>query len=169
LFLTRFRVLYSNLIRTNARTREAWRVVLTQEQPTDMTAAVLFDSLWENLADLLGTAATATLIRRAIKRAEVGHTEFPTLINSNNTYEYKVPDSWGDPSRSESLDAFRVLARELGLLLVQLTGPVVVLRLERHPPFQKHGIRFAEAGGSDHEQRHSTAAGTFGHRDSSAG
>jgi len=130
----------------SARTRETWRIVLTAEQPIDTTAAALFDSLWENLADLLGTAATATLIGRAIKRARVGHTEFPTLIvNSNKTtYEYKLPDNWRDPSNSESLDALRVLARELGSLLVQLTGSVVIRRLQRHQPFEKHGIRFAE-------------------------
>lgn len=37
------------------------------------SAAELFDLLWESLADVLGTAATATLLRRAIKRA-VSHT-----------------------------------------------------------------------------------------------
>jgi hypothetical protein len=126
--------------------REPWRIVLTEKQPIDVTAAVLFDSLWENLADLLGTAATATLILRATKRASVGHTEYPTLmVNSNKTtYEYKLPDSWRDPSRSESLDALRVLARELGSLLVQLTGSVVIRRLQRHQAFEKHGIRFTE-------------------------
>ena len=31
------------------------------------SAAELFDLLWESLADVLGTAATATLLRRAIK------------------------------------------------------------------------------------------------------
>jgi hypothetical protein len=102
------------------------RIALTTEQPTETTAAVLFDSLWENLADLLGTAATATLIRRAAKRAAAGHTEFPTVIVNRDkiTYEYKLPDSWRDPNRRESLDALR--------------------RLQRHTAFAKHGIRFAE-------------------------
>ena len=122
------------------------RIALTTEQPTETTAAVLFDSLWENLADLLGTAATATLIRRAAKRAAARHTEFPTVIVNRDkiNYEYKLPDSWRDPNRRESLDALRVLAGELGPLLVQLTGPVVVRRLQRHTAFAKHGIRFAE-------------------------
>jgi hypothetical protein len=122
------------------------KIALITEQPTDTTAAELFHSLWENLADLLGTAATATLIRRATKRAPAGQTEFPTVIVNRNkiTYDYKLPDSWSDPNRPESLDALRLLIGELGPLLVQLTGPVVVRRLQRHRAFEKHGIRFTE-------------------------
>src|SRR5688572_27423237 len=33
------------------------------------TAAELFGLLWDTMADVLGTAATATLLRRALKRA----------------------------------------------------------------------------------------------------
>ena len=42
-----------------------------------LSAAELFDLLWESLADVLGTAATAALLRRAIKRA-ASHTAWPS-------------------------------------------------------------------------------------------
>lgn len=35
-------------------------------QPSRVAAAELFDLLWESLADVLGTGATATLVRRAL-------------------------------------------------------------------------------------------------------
>jgi hypothetical protein len=101
--------------------------------------------LWENLADLLGTAATATLLRRAIRRASADHAELPSVIvNGAIAYTYELPDTWREPKRPEPLNALRALARELGPLLVQLTGPVVVGRLQRHRQFEKHGIRFFE-------------------------
>jgi nucleotide-binding universal stress UspA family protein len=111
----------------------------------EATAAALFDSLWESLADLLGTAATATLLRRAIKRASADHAKLPNVIVNNAiAYEYELPDAWRQPNRPEALEALRALAGELGRLLVQLTGPVVVRRLQRHREFEKHGIRFIE-------------------------
>jgi hypothetical protein len=120
------------------------RKELTKE-PEGATAAVLFDSLWENLADLLGTAATATLLRRAIKRTSVEDAELPkVVVNNSIAYAYELPDKWRRPNHPEALSALRTLARELGRLLVQLTGPVVVRRLERHREFEKNGIRFIE-------------------------
>jgi nucleotide-binding universal stress UspA family protein len=101
--------------------------------------------LWENLADLLGTAATATLLRRAIRRASADHAELPSVIvNSAIAYTYELPDTWREANRPEPLNALRALARELGPLLVQLTGPVVVGRRQRHRQFEKHGICFFE-------------------------
>ena len=109
------------------------------------TAAVLFDSLWESLADLLGTAATATLLRRAIKRASADHRKLPKVIVINAiAYEYELPNTWRQPNRPEALEALRALAGELGRLLVQLTGPVVVRRLQRLREFEKHDIRFIQ-------------------------
>ena len=111
----------------------------------ESTAAVLFNSLWESLADLLGTAATATLVRRAIKRASVDHKEQPRVIVKNTiAYEYELPDAWYQPNRPETLDDLCALTKALGHLLVQLTGPVVVRRLQQDREFEKHGIRFFE-------------------------
>jgi hypothetical protein len=94
---------------------------------------------------LLGTAATATLLRRAIKQVSVDHARLPkVIVNSAIAYQYELPDTWRQPGRSEALDDLRALAGELGRLLVQLTGPVAVRHLQRHCEFEKHSIRFTE-------------------------
>jgi len=116
--------------------------VVEDKQPT---AGELFDLLWERLADLLGTAATATLVRRATKRAAAE--ALPTVIVNHNTlnYEYKVPESWRRAAETNALRSLRELAKELGVLLTRLTGPVVVEQLEREPRFRQSGVLFVEA------------------------
>jgi len=113
--------------------------------------AELFDLLWESLADVLGTAATATLLRRAIKRA-ASHTSWsePVIVARNGLdYEYRLPETWKQPGNEEALGALRVVAAELRVLLVELTGPVVVRRLARLAPFRKLGIDFNERSRND--------------------
>lgn len=110
------------------------------------SAAKLFDLLWGSLADVLGTAATATLLRRAIKRTE-SQTSWPEpIIVARNglDYEYRLPETWKQPGNEEAIGALRVLAAELRVLLVELTGSVVVRRLARLAPFRKLGIDFSE-------------------------
>ena len=109
------------------------------------SAAKLFDLLWESLADILGTAATATLLRRAIKQAafKTSWTEPPITVARNGLdYEYRLAETWKQPDNEAALDDLRVLARELNVLLVELTGAVVVRRLARLAPFHKVGIDF---------------------------
>jgi hypothetical protein len=108
--------------------------------------AELFDLLWESLADVLGTAATATLLRRAIKRA-ASHTSWsePVIVTKNGLdYEYRLPETWKEPGNEEALGALRVVAAELRVLLVELTGPVVISRLARLAPFRERGIDFSD-------------------------
>ncbi len=110
------------------------------------SAAKLFDLLWESLADVLGTAATATLLRRAIKRA-VSQTSWPepiTVARNGLDYEYRFPETWKQPGNEEAIGTLRVVAAELRLILVELTGPVVVRRLARLDPFRELGIDFSE-------------------------
>jgi hypothetical protein len=112
----------------------------------DATSATeLFELLWESLADVLGTAATATLLRRAIKRA-AAHTSWELVIIARKglDYEYRLPETWQEPDNEEALGALRILAAELRVLLVELTGPVVVRRLGRLAPFRKRGINFTD-------------------------
>jgi hypothetical protein len=110
------------------------------------SAAKLFDLLWESIADVLGTAATATLLRRAIKRAasQTSWAEPITVARNGLDYEYRLPETWKQPGNEEALDALRVVATELRVLLVELTGPVVLRRLGRLAPFRKVGIDFSE-------------------------
>jgi hypothetical protein len=110
------------------------------------SAAKLFNLLWESLADVLGTAATATLLRRAIKRA-VSQTPWPepiTVTRNGLDYEYRLPETWQQLGNEEALGALRVVAAELRVLLVELTGSVVVRQLARLAPFRKLGIDFTE-------------------------
>ena len=110
------------------------------------SAATLFDVLWESLADILGTAATATLLRRAIKRAapETSSSEPITVARNGLDYEYYLPETWKQPGNEEAINVFRAVAAELRVLLVELTGPVVVRRLSRLAPLLKLGIDFTE-------------------------
>ncbi len=98
------------------------------------SVAALFDILWEAVADTLGTAATATLMRRATQRAVADWPELGELTITRDSLEhrYAVPASW-NASHGPPLDALRELARELCLLLVDLTGSVVVDQLARIP------------------------------------
>ena len=108
------------------------------------TAAELFDLLWESLADVLGTAATATLLRRAIKAAasKTSWSESVTVGRKGLDYEYVLPEAWKQPGNEEAVGALRVVAGELRVLLVELTGAVVVERLGRLAPLRKSGIDF---------------------------
>ena len=110
------------------------------------SAAELFDLLWESLADVLGTAATATLLRRAIKQA-ASRTSWsePVIVARNGLdYEYRVPDTWKQPGNEAALDALRLVAANLRVLLVELTGPVMVRRLARSAPLRELGIDFTK-------------------------
>ena len=110
------------------------------------SAAELFDLLWGSLADMLGTAATATLMRRAIKQAapQTSWSE-PVAVSRNGLdYEYRLPETWKQPGNEKAVSALRVVAGELRVLLVELTGPVVVRRLGRLDPLREQGIDFSD-------------------------
>ena len=109
------------------------------------SAAEVFDLLWESLADMLGTAATATLLRRAIKRAasQTSWSKPVIVVRNGLDYEYRLPETWKQPGNEEALGALRVVAAELRVLLVGLTGPVVVRRLARLAPFRERWIDFS--------------------------
>ena len=110
------------------------------------SAAELFDLLWESLADVLGTAATATLLRRAIKRSvsRISRSEPVIVVRNGPDYEYRLPETWRQPGNEEALSALRVLVAELRTLLIELTGPVVVRRLARLASFRKLGTDFSD-------------------------
>jgi hypothetical protein len=122
-------------------------MVFVSRNDQDVTsAAEVFDVLWESLADVVGTAATATLLRRAIKRAasQTSWSEPVTVARNGLDYEYRLPETWKLPGNEEAIGALRAVAAELRVLLVELTGPVVVRRLSRLAPLLKLGIDFSE-------------------------
>ncbi len=95
------------------------------------SAREVFDILWETMADILGTAATATLLRRAAKRGIARHAALTgvSIRQQDLTYSYVLPSSWEQESNQQALDALRTLALELRPLLIEMTGPVVIRRL----------------------------------------
>jgi hypothetical protein len=107
----------------------------------DLSVAALFTVLWEALADVLGTAATATLLRRAALRAARHSPELAALVISRAKLEYRyaLPPAWADGSERATL-ALRALVAELRPLLEELTGMVVVRRLERIRELRERGI-----------------------------
>jgi hypothetical protein len=110
------------------------------------SAAELFDLLWDALADVLGTATAAIILRRAIQQAALatGSSERVMVFRNGKDYEYRVPGTWRRPGNDAAVDALRGVAAALRLLLIQLTGPVLVDQLGRLAPFQKWGIDFSD-------------------------
>lgn len=106
------------------------------ERGTPASASALFERLWDELVSLLGTAATATLVRRSLKRAGPRIPELGGLHVDREglDYRYVLPASWREPGRDAGAIALRRLyAEELDPLLRELTGTVVRRRLARVP------------------------------------
>lgn len=114
------------------------------------SAAELFDLLWDTLADVLGTAATAIILRRAIQQAALraAPVEGVVIVRSGLEYEYRVPEAWKEPGNDAAVDALRRVAVALRVLLVELTGPVVVNVLARLGSLRKWGIEFSDEAGN---------------------
>ena len=108
---------------------------------TGLSSADLFGLLWHALADVLGTAAAATLLRRAAQRAAAASPELAGLIITREALEYrcKVPDTW-NAGAAEPPRALCNLVRELWSFLVELTGSVVVARLLQVADLRDYGI-----------------------------
>jgi hypothetical protein len=106
----------------------------------ELSSAALFVLLWNGLADLLGTAATATLLRRAAKRAAAREPALAelTIVRESLEYRYTLPSTWKDGRGAEG--PMRALVRELLPLLVELTGPIVVRHLAQIPELREGGI-----------------------------
>jgi len=111
----------------------------------ELSIAALFTLVWDALADVLGTAATATLLRRAARRAAPRCPELGELAITREKLEYRytLPSAWADGAGGTPV-ALRELVVELCPLLVELTGPIVVRRLERIPELRKRGIITAQ-------------------------
>jgi hypothetical protein len=111
-----------------------------------LAAAEIFNAVWTGLVEVLGTAATATLIRRAAKRVTATAPDLPSVVvnSSTVTYDFEVPAIWRRPDDARALHSLRALLTELGFLLRELTGLVVIRRLERLAPLREAGLTFGE-------------------------
>lgn len=108
--------------------------------PIRASAAQTFALLWDALHDVLGSAATAALMRRAAKHAVARAPELDAFDVQRVRFDYRylVPPSWAEcpAPGSPALDA---LMQELRPLLVELTGPVLLERLHDIPQLQSSG------------------------------
>jgi hypothetical protein len=118
--------------------------------PATVTAEHLFSLLWDTMADLLGTAATAALLRRALRGVRSPDaTQEIEIARDDLTYRYRVPAAWRRPNNATAVSALRTLCAALRPLLIDLTGPVVARRLDRLDQLRAQGITFmAEEVGS---------------------
>ncbi len=104
------------------------------EARTAKSAEALFRVLWDALVSLLGTTATATLLRRAVRRAapRIPGLAEVRIRQEGLEYTYALPASWRDPADAAALTALRhLVAEELEPLLRELTGGVVRRHLSR--------------------------------------
>ncbi len=110
--------------------------------PVSSSPTALFKLLWEALVDLLGSAATAALLRRASRRAMAQAPELGELIivREDLDYRYKLPHAWGDAAAEETPHGLRQLMLELVPLLIELTGPVVLCHLAQIPELRERGL-----------------------------
>ena len=116
----------------------------TPAASTAESAAALFELVWRELAGVLGTSATATLMRRALRGAALRRPDLgldrAAVLREELEYRYVLPESWRNGGEA-SHEALRFLVRDQIIpLLGELTGPVGVRLVERIPELERHGI-----------------------------
>jgi len=106
-----------------------------------LAATALFTIVWEALAEVLGTAAVAAIVRRAAGRAAAESPELVELfiVREDLEYHYTLPHAWSQETE-RGLIGLRVLVAEIGRLLLELTGTVVIRRLEQIPELRARGL-----------------------------
>jgi len=102
-----------------------------------LSGAVLFGILWRELVVLLGTAASAALLRRALRRALPHSPELAqlTIERVDERYGYSVPPAFAQ-AVGPSPGLLR-LVEELRPLLSELTGDMAQRHLERVPELRR--------------------------------
>jgi hypothetical protein len=105
------------------------------------TVSTLFTLLWEGLADLLGTAATATLLKRASRRAAARSPDLSGLVivREGLAYAYSCPPAWSVASDGTPA-ALRALIDELRPLLLEMTGQIAIRHLEQILELRNAGL-----------------------------
>jgi hypothetical protein len=128
-------------VRQQASSVRTPAVADTPPASANISAGTMFTIVWRALADILGTAAAATLLRRAAQRAHPRWPELAGLVITRESleYRYNLPAAWWNPSTGPS-PALSDLVRELCTLLVDLTGSVIIDRLAQIPELRSHGI-----------------------------
>jgi hypothetical protein len=107
----------------------------------NLSAAALFAILWDALTGLLGTAAVAAIVRRAVSRAAAECPDLLDLVISHEQLEYRftLPPGWSQSAERGSI-GLRCLAAEIRRLLIELTGTVVIRHLDTIPELRACGL-----------------------------
>jgi hypothetical protein len=107
----------------------------------DLSVSALFTLLWNALADLLGTATTATLLKRAARRAQARSPELAELAIERQglVYAYTCPSGWSSPCAGPP-PALREVIGELQPLLIEMTGQLVIRHLEQILELRERGL-----------------------------
>ena len=115
------------------------------------SAASLFVLIWRKLSTVLGTAATATLMRRAVRAAAIRRPDLGLdgiiVVREDLEYRYALPDEWRTDASSPRAALAFLVRDQLAPLLAELTGPAGVRLLERIPELRREGI-VGEGSGS---------------------
>ena len=113
----------------------------------EISTAALFAIVWDAIAEVLGTAATAAIVRRSAGRAAIESPELVDVVirREKLEYRYTLPHDWSHSAGAEKPEprtplAFRALVTEIGRLLVELTGTVFIGRLEQIPELRARGL-----------------------------
>lgn len=104
------------------------RVALPEEHDAGGSVPEIYDLLHETLSEVVGRTATEALLRRAVRRASSQDPDLAALARKGS--EEGAPVQWWTDGR-RGLRYLRAVMRELWPLLIDITGPVVVARLER--------------------------------------
>jgi DNA-binding CsgD family transcriptional regulator len=104
------------------------RVALPEDREAGGSVREIYGLLHETLSEVIGRTATEALLRRALRRASSGDTELGAL--ARKSAEGGAPVQWWTDER-RGMRYLRAVMRELWPLLIEITGPVVVARLER--------------------------------------
>ena len=90
---------------------------------------------------MLGTAATATLLRRAVQQLGDRRADLKDLVirREGLVYTFSVPASWHERHEEDEL-ALRDIVQALRPILVALTGKVVLRRLARVGSLRAWGL-----------------------------
>lgn len=113
------------------------RIVHRGDAGAGLSGTLLFGILWDALSELLGTSATAVLLRRAARRAAAdgGALDGLAIERIDEGFGYVVPESFSEASGPPV--ALRALAAHLLPLLRESTGEVAVRHLARVPELRR--------------------------------
>jgi hypothetical protein len=117
---------------------------VANQAPVTSTAEI-FGRLREVLVEVMGTAATATFLRRAVRRARARYPELAALeiTKRDLEYEYALPPRWS--AGTAALPELVGLSSELSQLLVAMTGSIMLRRLRAERDLASAGL-FQERG-----------------------